>query len=87
MLTEQPNEYWPLAGAKNRFSEVARSVFSVGPQKIARRGGNMVILSEDEYLRLKGRSEDFKTFLLNTMPTLSELDLTRDKSVMRDVEL
>ena len=81
------NEYWQLAAAKNRFSELARSTFTKGPQRIARRDGNIIVLSEFDYLKLTGDTEDFKAFLLNSTPDLSELDLQRDKSLMRDLEL
>jgi len=81
------NEYWQLAEAKNRFSELARSALTEGPQKIARRDGNVVVISEEEYLRLKEKPEDFKTFLLNETPDLSALDLHRDETFMRDIEL
>lgn len=80
-------EYWLLAEAKNRFSEVARYAVSKGPQKISRREGNIVVLSEQEYLKLTGAVPDFKTFLLHSTPSLSKLDLQRDKSPMRDIEL
>lgn len=89
-MTAIPNDiYWQLADAKNRFSELARSALSVGPQKIARRDGNVVVLSEREYLKLKNenRREDFKAFLLSSTPDLSDLDLRRDKSTMREIEL
>ncbi len=86
-MAMQLNEYWQLAEAKNRFSEVARSAFTEGPQKIARRDGNIVVLSEEEYLKLTGEPEDFKTFLLSATPDLSALDLRRDKSAMREIEL
>lgn len=89
MNSAQLNTYWLLAEAKNRFSELARSAFTKGPQKIARRDGNVIVLSEQDYLKLTGEDKqtDFKTFLLNSTPDLSELDLRRDKSIMRDIEL
>lgn len=87
MALMQLNEYWQLAEAKNRFSEVARAALTEGPQKIARRDGNIVVLSEEEYLKLKGEPEDFKDFLFSTTPDLSELDLRRDQSTMREIEL
>ncbi len=84
---QHKNEHWLLAEAKNRFSEVARSVFTKGPQKILRREGNVVVISESEYLELKGNSVDFKDFLLQSTPDLSDLDLRRDSSSMREFVL
>lgn len=87
MITALHDNYWQLADAKNRFSELARSAFRDGPQTIARRDGNVIVLSESDYLKLKGEPDDFKAFLLNATPDLSELDLRRDKNSMRDIEL
>ncbi|MBA2654432.1 MAG: type II toxin-antitoxin system Phd/YefM family antitoxin [Gammaproteobacteria bacterium] len=82
-------DYWQLAEAKNRFSEVARSALSEGPQKIYRRDGNVVVISESEYLQLKAKLKhpDFKAFLLHSTPDLEGLDLTRDESPMRKIDL
>lgn len=86
-VPKKKGEYWLLADAKNRFSEVARYSFSEGPQKIFRREGNIVVISETEYLELKGENIDFKEFLLHSTPNMAELELTRDKSSMRDIPL
>ncbi len=87
MDKHRQNEYWLLAEAKNRFSEVARCSISEGPQKIFRREGNVVVISEEEYLNLKGNNVDFKDFLLHVTPDFKELDVTRDKTSMRDISL
>lgn len=87
MKQHQKKEYWLLAEAKNCFSELARSALSEGPQKIARRDGNVVVISESYYLQLKGEKKDFKQFLLQETPSLTDLDLTRDPSKMRDTDL
>lgn len=82
-------DYWLLADAKNRFSEVTKSALLKGPQTIYRREGNVVVLSEKEYLKLTGKSTslDFKSFILQSTPDLSDLALTRDTSTMRNVTL
>ena len=87
MKTHHRGEYWLLAHAKNCFSELARLSVSQGPQKISRREGNIVVISEQEYLTLTGEQVDFKRFLLGSTPEMSKLDLTRDKSGMREVSL
>ncbi len=76
-----------MAEAKNRFSEVTRCAFSKGPQTIYRRDGNVVVISEEEYLKLTGKNRDFKHFLLCETPNLSTQDLTRNTSLTRDIEL
>jgi len=78
---------WKLAEAKNRFSEVFRLALKDGPQRITRHGNEAVyVLSESEYRRLKGDPPDFIEFLLNG-PSLEGLELGRDASPMRDVDL
>lgn len=89
MSAHHKNEYWLLAEAKNRFSEVARYALSEGPQKISRRDGNVFVISEVEYLKLKEGANpiDFKAFLFHNTPDLSDLLLTRDSSSMRELDL
>lgn len=75
---------WPLAEAKNKLSEVVTRALEEGPQRITRRGQIVVVISEEEFDRLSGKRLSFKDYLLNG-PDLSDLDLTRDPSPMRDV--
>ena len=77
---------WKLAEAKNKLSEVVRRALEEGPQRIERRNDAVVLLSAEEYERLSGQKPDFKEYLLGG-PDLAELDLVRDRSPMRDVEL
>lgn len=77
---------WQLADAKNRFSEVVTRALNEGPQRVRRRGRTVVILAEEEYDRLTGERPNFREFLLNA-PSFESVDLERDQSLMRDVEL
>ncbi len=77
---------WQLADAKNRFSEVVTRALNEGPQRVRRRGQTVVILAEEEYDRLTGERPNFREFLLNA-PSFEGVDLERDQSLMRDVEL
>jgi antitoxin Phd len=77
---------WQMAEAKNRFSEVMNRALSEGPQRVRRRKDAVIMLAEAEYERLTGRRPDFKEYLMNG-PSFDGLDLTRDPSPMRDVEL
>jgi prevent-host-death family protein len=77
---------WKLADAKNRFSEVVTKALSEGPQRIQRRDEVVVVISEEEYHRLTGQRPDFIEFLLNA-PSFEGVDLERDRSPMRDVNL
>ncbi len=78
---------WRLAEAKNRFSEVINKALSEGPQKIIRRDDTVIILSKKDYEKLIGKQSGFKDFLLNQTPKLDNLDLNRDKTQTREINL
>jgi prevent-host-death family protein len=77
---------WNLAEAKNRLSEVVNLALTEGPQTITGRSDTVVVISANEYAELTGQKLDFKDFLFQGMG-LDELDLTRDQSPGRDVNL
>jgi antitoxin Phd len=76
---------WKIAEAKNRFSEVVTKALTEGPQRVRRRGDVVIVLAEADYQRLVGERQALKEHLL-AAPDLSDLDLRRDSSPMRDVE-
>lgn len=78
---------WRLAEAKNRLSEVINKALSEGPQKITRRDDTVIILSKKDYEKLTGKQSGFKDFLLNQTPKIDDLDLNRDKTQMREIDL
>jgi len=73
---------WKLADAKNKFSEVVDRALNEGPQRVVRRDGAVIVISEKDYEAMAG--ESFKDFLLNG-PNLTGVDLRRDKSPGREV--
>ncbi len=78
---------WQLQEAKQRFSELIRSVRSNGPQFVTRHGRPVaVVLDIDEYRQLKGDIPDFKTFL-RAAPDLATLDVERPRDTARTVDL
>lgn len=77
---------WKLADAKNKLSELVNRVSSTGPQIIRRRGERFVVVSEREYRRLTGERPSLKKLLLDG-PDLDGLDLERDRTPGRDIEL
>jgi prevent-host-death family protein len=78
---------WALQDAKNRFSEVVDRAAADGPQTVTRRGVPVaVILSFQEYCRLTGDSGGFVDFLLSA-PAVADLNVTRDSTSARDVDL
>ncbi len=78
---------WRLAEAKNKFSELVNRALTEGPQRVMRRDDVVVVLSEREYEQLTGSQPSFKEFLLQDGPTLEGVNLERDRSLMRDVDL
>ena len=78
---------WRLADAKNRFSELVNRALTEGPQLVLRRGDAVVIVDRRQYEKLTGVRLGFKEFLTGKGPTLQGVDLTRDRSAMRDVVL
>lgn len=77
---------WRLAEAKNKLTELINLTLTEGPQRITRRQDTVVVITEAEYNKLTGKSQTFKEFLMDG-PGMNGLDLTRDSSPMRDVEL
>jgi antitoxin Phd len=77
---------WQLADAKNRLSELMNRALSEGPQRVRRRKDAFVVMTEAEYERLMGKRMGFKEFLMQPVG-LDQLDLSRDQSPMRDVDV
>jgi prevent-host-death family protein len=77
---------WPVAEAKNRLSELMRRALTEGPQRIARRDGAVIVIAEAEYRRLTGEKPSLARYLMQG-PSLDGVDLTRDPSPIRPVEL
>ena len=75
---------WPLREAKNRLSEVIDKALREGPQQITKRGkAAAVILSPNDYERLKHHYED-PTHFLRRAP-LRNVDLDRNRDIPRNV--
>lgn len=77
---------WNLAEAKNRLTEVVNRAISQGPQVIRRRKDTVVVVAADDFERMSGKKPGIKAYLFDG-PTLEGLDLERDRSPLRDVEL
>jgi len=79
---------WQLQEAKNKFSEVVNEALSKGPQVVTRHGEQVVvILSKEEYLRLKKSKATLSVFFRQSPLVGEDLDLERDRSYPRTVEL
>jgi antitoxin Phd len=78
---------WRLADAKNRFSELVNHALTKGPQLVLRRRDAVIVVARRDYEKLTGKRSGFKQFLLGKGPSFQGLDLTRDRSPMRNVRL
>jgi prevent-host-death family protein len=77
---------WQIQEAKAKFSELVQKAIDEGPQTVSRRGKDVaVVLSAEEYQRLRKGQIDFKEFL--TLLPLDGVDLERSKDLPRDVDL
>jgi prevent-host-death family protein len=80
------NDRWQLQEAKQRFSELIRSVEVDGPQFVTRHGEEVaVVVSIAEYRHLRAGGEDFKEFL-RSAPDV-DLEIGRSPSPARRVNL
>jgi antitoxin Phd len=79
---------WQLQEAKNKFSNLVDKAHRDGPQIVTKHGKeSVVILAVDDYKKLNKPESDLLSFFKNSPLSGIELDLTRDKSPSRDIEL
>jgi prevent-host-death family protein len=79
--------HWQLQEAKQRFSELIRSVETEGPQVVTRHGEEVaVVIDIAEYRRLRGGGPDFKQFL-RSAPDLDALMIDRSVTSARVIDL
>jgi antitoxin Phd len=79
---------WQLQEAKNKFSQVVDEAIDKGPQVVTRRGEEVVVIvSSKEYGRLKKSQTSILDFFRQSPLFGVELDLERDRSFPRDVDL
>lgn len=78
---------WQLQEAKQRLSELVRRAVEEGPQVVTRHGRDaVVVVSVEEFGRLKRGRQDFKEFL-RAAPDLDRLHVRRDRRPARKVAL
>ena len=72
---------WQLQEAKARLSDLIKKAVKKGPQRITVRGQPAVIvISSEEYLRLKQPREGFVTFMRRSPLYGVDLDLRREQT-------
>jgi prevent-host-death family protein len=78
--------HWQLQDAKQRFSELIRSVETEGPQFVTRHGEEVaVVIDIAEYRRLRGGGTDFKQFLMSAPDV--DLEIQRPAAPARTIDL
>lgn len=79
---------WQLQQAKARLSELIRRCAIEGPQSLSVRGKEeAVLLSKADFDRLKKVKPDFVDFMRESPLVGVELDLKRDNSLDREIDL
>ena len=77
---------WKMHEARARFSELVERAVSAGPQVVTLRGvETVVVISIEEYRQATGPRSPRDFF--RREPFFDELELDRDKSVSREIEL
>jgi antitoxin Phd len=73
-------DVWQLQEAKNRFSELVDKALTEGPQIVTLHGEELVvIISKDEYNRLRKSHTSLLEFFRQSPLVGVELDLERDQ--------
>lgn len=79
---------WQLQEAKARLSEVIKQASKEGPQTITMRGEpTAVVISKNEYERLKHPKGSFVDFMRKSPLYGLNLDFEREQTVIREVDL
>ena len=81
-------QQWQFQDAKNRFGEVVDNAMKQGPQVITKRGKEaVVVISINEYRKMQQPKNTLVDFFQSSPPKGVGLDLTRDQSRARDIDL
>lgn len=79
---------WQLQEAKAHLSEVVRQAMHGGPQEITLRGEpSVVVISKVEYDRLTHPKPSFVEFIRHSPLAGTDIDLERNRSYPRDIDL
>ncbi len=79
---------WQLQEAKAHFSELVQSAVKEGPQGVTLRGEpTVVVIAQKDYEKLSKRKPSFVDFMRQSPLVGVKLELSRNKTSSRDVEL
>ncbi|MBV9576271.1 MAG: type II toxin-antitoxin system Phd/YefM family antitoxin [Gammaproteobacteria bacterium] len=80
--------YWPLQDAKAHLSELVKNAQTHGPQFISVRGDPaVVVVSQEKYNALTTPTISIVDFFRNSPLVGLKLNLSRDKSLNREIDL
>lgn len=81
-------DVWQLQEAKNKFSKIVEKAQHEGPQIVTKHGEeSVVVLSVEEYRKIVKPEFNLLKFMQNSPLAKISLDIERDKSVSREIEL
>jgi len=81
------NNTWQLQDAKSKFSQLVENAMLNEPQFVTKYGNNaVVVLSFEDYKKIKVPKTDLVTFLKESPLTDIELAISRDKTAPRTIE-
>lgn len=79
---------WQLQEAKNKFSELVRKATEEGPQVVTKHGReSVVVISSEEYRKLEQPETLLIDFFRQSPLYDLQIDLERDKSLSRNIQL
>jgi len=79
---------WQLQEAKNKFSELVEKAQQEGPQIVTKHGKeSVVILSIEEYKKIVKPKSNLFQFIQSSPLSRALINIERDKSPGRDIEL
>ncbi|MCA9429289.1 MAG: type II toxin-antitoxin system Phd/YefM family antitoxin [Candidatus Omnitrophica bacterium] len=80
--------HWQLQEAKAKLSEVVTLARESGPQEITLRGAPAaVVVSAEDFARLTRKKERFLDFMRKSPLADVEIDIERNRTLVRDVDL
>lgn len=79
---------WQVQEAKAKLSELIKRAVKDGPQEISVRGkSTAIMISKQQYIDLTSPKTSFVKFVQDSPLKGVELEIDRDKSLCREVEL
>ena len=79
---------WQLQEAKNKFSQLVEKAQHEGPQFVTKHGKeSVVVLSVEEYKKIVQPKSNLFEFIQASPLSKTSIDVERDKSLARNIEI